>query len=89
MRLLQHSDTEALGEFDVPALSNLERLGLARVAWGEGRELADARLTSMGREYLRENPKLRNPLDVKWIAGVALNAVTLFAVTAVLLKNIL
>lgn len=46
---------------------SLERHGLAKGAYIEGGDCEAARLTPDGRCYLAENPKLRNPIDWKWI----------------------
>lgn len=50
----------------------LELRGLIKGAYAEGREAEGARLTSYGRIFLAENPKLRNPLDWKWIITTAI-----------------
>ena len=55
-------------------LRSLESKGLTKVAWVEGGDFEAVRLTRQGRDYLIENPRLRNPRDWKWILtlGVAL-----------------
>ena len=63
MRLLQAGNVDALSEFDAPALVSLQAKGLARVAWADGDVIDDARLTTMGKEYIGENPKLCNPVN--------------------------
>ena len=51
---------------------SLERKGLVKGAYVEGGEVEVARLTSEGRSFLAENPKLKNPLDWKWIITTAI-----------------
>lgn len=55
--------------------SVLERVGLVRVAWASGHVPADAALTEFGKAYVIANPRLRNPIDWKWIIGVSLTAI--------------
>ncbi len=50
----------------------LEIKGLIKGAYVEGGGVEAARLTSYGRTFLAENPKLRNPLDWKWIITTAI-----------------
>lgn len=45
------------------AVASLERKGLLRGAYKEGGDVVDSRISSLGRQYLSENPNLRNPLD--------------------------
>lgn len=45
----------------------LELIGWVKGAYVEGGGVEAARLTSQGRTSLAENPKLKNPLDWKWI----------------------
>ena len=52
--------------------ASLERKGLARCAWAAGHKLVDARITPYGREYLALNPRLRNPIDWKWVVTTAI-----------------
>ncbi len=49
------------------ALRSLEEKHLIRAAWIEGGDYEAVRLTRNGKDYLIENPKLRNPIDWKWI----------------------
>lgn len=51
---------------------SLERKGLVKGAYVEGGGVATARLTAKGRVFLAENPKLKNPLDWKWIITTAI-----------------
>ena len=52
--------------------ASLERKGLARCAWAAGHKLVDARITPYGKEYLALNPRLRNPIDWKWVVTTAI-----------------
>lgn len=55
---------------------SLEREGLVKGAYVEGGGVEAARLTSDGRVFLAENPKLRNP--VNWVRIIE------FAITVIL-----
>ena len=44
--------------------------GLVKGAYLEGGGVDDAKLTNMGKVYLMDNPKLRNPLDWKWVVAI-------------------
>ena len=82
LRTLSKQGFDALSEFDFPSIGNLERMGLARAARIEGGGLEGAALTTMGKEYLADNPRLRNPIDwgkVGAIAGIVAAAASLFA----------
>lgn len=41
----------------------LQQQGLVKAAYGEGGGVVDSELTDEGRQYLAENPRLRNPID--------------------------
>lgn len=45
------------------ALRSLEEKSLTKAAWIEGGDFEAVRLTRDGRDYLIENPKLRNPIN--------------------------
>lgn len=45
--------------------------GLVKVAFVEGGDVEDARLTPYGRRYLAEYPDLRNPVEWSVIATIA------------------
>ncbi len=55
---------------------SLQKHHLAKGAFVEGGLLEDARITEEGKAYIRNNPKLRNPTDWKFIitTGIALMA---------------
>ncbi|MCM1293211.1 MAG: hypothetical protein NC111_04955 [Bacteroides sp.] len=53
------------------ALRTLEDKSLINVAWIEGDDFEDACITSNGKAYLIENPKLRNPTDWNKIGAIA------------------
>lgn len=63
----------------VSCIRSLEQKGLAKGAWQEGGEMEDARLTPFGREYLAENPSLRNPVDWRWVITTAIATVAALA----------
>lgn len=52
------------------ALHLLERKGFVKVAWIEGGGFEDVRLTNVGMSYVRNNPKLSNPVDWSMVAAV-------------------
>ncbi len=59
------------------ALRSLEEKHLIRAAWIEGGDYETVRLTRNGKDYLIENPKLRNPIEWKWWIGTAIGVTTL------------
>ena len=61
---------------------SLERKGLVKGAYVERGGVEAVRLTSDGRMFLAENPKLKNPLDWKWIITTAIAAAGL--ITAII-----
>lgn len=61
------------------ALRSLESQALVQVAWIEGGDYEAVRLTRDGKDYLIENPKLRNPINWKWVIGILISAATLIA----------
>lgn len=63
----------------VSCVRSLEHKGLAKGAWQEGGEMEDARITPFGREYLAENPSLRNPVDWRWVITTAIATVAALA----------
>lgn len=66
------------------ALHSLESQSLVSVAWVEGGDYEAVRLTRDGKDYLIKNPKLKNPIDWKWIVGTTIGITTL-AVTIIAL----
>ncbi len=59
------------GEY-ISAVDSLQTKGLVHASWGEGHELVDARISQKGKIYLTDNPRLRNPVDWKWIVTTAI-----------------
>lgn len=59
------------------ALHSLEQMSFVWVAWIEGGEYIDVILTRNGKDYLIENPKLRNPIDWRWVISIAIAVATL------------
>lgn len=55
------------------AVRSLERAGLVRAAYAEGGEVVEVKLTSEARQYLAENPGLRNPVDWRWVVTSAIS----------------
>ena len=84
LRLLRDDRFDLLTEMDYPALHELYDSGFARVAYIEGGIPETAQLTTFAKNYLAENPKLRNPIDWKWIVTTALAAVAAAAAVAAL-----
>jgi len=64
---------------------SLERKGLVKGAFIEGGDVEGARLTRNGRDYLIENPGLRNPIDWKWWIGTSIGVATFIVVLIALL----
>ena len=75
LRTLNSKGFSALSEFDVPAIDRLVTIGLVRAAFIEGHRLEAAELTTMGKQYLYDNPHLWNPIDWKWIVTTVLAAI--------------
>ena len=75
LRTLSQQGFDALSEFDAAAIRSLDNQGLVRGAYIEGCGVEDARLTNYGKEYIADNPRLRNPIDWKWIISTFLAAV--------------
>ena len=85
LRILSKQGYEALSEFDASAVRSLSELGFVKAAFTEGGGVEDAKLTTKGKEYLREFPSLRNPVDwEKMTAILLLVAVAIFAVRLVI-----
>ena len=84
LRALSNQGFDALSEFDSAAVRSLDNKGLVRGAYTEGGGMEAARLTTMGKEYLRDNPKLRNPVDWKWVITTIFLAITAIATVATL-----
>lgn len=82
MRILSKQGYEALSEFDSSAVRSLSERGFVKAAFTEGEGVEDAKLSTMGKEYLREFPSLRNPVDWEKVAAVLL----LIAVAAFMVR---
>ena len=70
LRTLSQQGFYALSGFDAIAIRSLEDNGLVKGAYLEGGGVDDAKLTNMGKVYLMDNPKLRNPIDWKWVVAI-------------------
>ena len=65
LRILSKQGYEALSEFDASAVRSLSELGFVKAAFTEGGGVEDAKLSTMGKEYLRVFPSLRNPIRLE------------------------
>ncbi len=63
LRTLSRQGFDALSEFDATSVRSLDNHGLVQGAYIEGGGVEDARLTNYGKEYLADNPRLRNPIN--------------------------
>ncbi|MBR6375385.1 MAG: hypothetical protein IKR91_04040, partial [Alloprevotella sp.] len=54
MRILSNQGYEALSEFDASAVRSLSERGFVKAAFTEGGGVEDAKLSTMGKEYLRD-----------------------------------
>lgn len=67
-------DKESLDDFSrfsvENALHTLECKGFVKVAWIEGGGFDDVRITNVGMSYVRNNPRLSNPIDWSIVAAV-------------------
>lgn len=66
------------------SVRSLDRLGLVEALYEEGGGVADSRLSDDGRLYLATNPRLRNPVDWRWIATAAISLIAAIAAIAAL-----
>ena len=83
LRTLDVSDFDRLSEFDKSAICRLHDIGLVRAAFEEGHSPVWAILTTQGKEYLRDNPRLLNPIN--WtVVGVVIGLLTLAVSVAAL-----
>ena len=81
------------GDFSMPrnittnqyhhALSTLQEKGLIQFKSNYD-QIEDAKTTIKGRAYIDSNPKLKNPIDWKWIITTILMAITAIATTLAL-----
>jgi hypothetical protein len=67
-------------------LSTLEEKGLVefRINYDE---VLDAEVTDKGNVYLEQNPKLKNPVDWKWIILTILTSITAISTLLALFKD--
>ena len=65
------------------ALSTLQEKGLVFFKSNYD-QIEDAKTTIKGRAYINSNPKLKNPIDWKWIVTTILMAITAIATTLAL-----
>lgn len=63
---------------------SLERKGLVKGAYVEGGGVEAARLTSDGRVFLAENPKLRNPIN--WVRIIELAIPVIISIIALFIS---
>lgn len=50
---------------------SLQKKRLVKGAYTEGGGVEAVRITNEGKSYLRNNPKLRNPIDWKWVIATS------------------
>ena len=82
LRTLSRQGFNALSEFDATAVRSLDNHGLVQGAYIEGGGVEDARLTNYGKEYLADNPRLRNPIN--WAKVGAIGTIVGIVVTIIL-----
>ena len=70
LRTLSQQGFAALSEFDAAAIRSLDAQGLVKGAYLEGGGIEDAKLTTMGKEYLRDNPHLYNPVNWAMVSAI-------------------
>ncbi len=63
-------------------MHTLEWKGLVKAAWVEGGGFEDVRLTNAGMSYVRNNPKLYNPIDWSMVAAVSVIIAAVAAIAA-------
>jgi hypothetical protein len=84
LRTLSRQVYDALSEFDAAAIRSLDHHGLVQGTYIEGGGVEGARLTNYGKEYVADNPRLRNPVDWKWAITTILAAIAAAAAVAAL-----
>ncbi len=70
LRILCQQGYDGLSEFDDAAVRSLDALGLVKGAYLESGGVEDAKLTTMGKEYLRGNPHLYNPVNWAMVSAI-------------------
>ena len=83
IRALQTDTFDSLSPEDKHAVFSLQAEGLVIASWYEGGEVASAHLSLKGVHYMKENPKLRNP--VNWIKLALVVALLNFVITIIFL----
>lgn len=58
------------------AVRALEGYGLVRGAYTEGGGVEAVEATQYARQYIAENPRLRAPLDLKWVISTAIAVIS-------------
>ena len=66
------------------ALRKLQEKKLMQVAWIEGGDYEAMRITRDGSDYMIDNPKLKNPVDWKWIITTIIAIIGVLATIALL-----
>lgn len=51
---------------------SLDHIGLVRAMYAEGGEVVEVKPTPEARQYLAMNPRLRNPVDWRWVVSSAI-----------------
>lgn len=64
------------------AVRSLQKHKLVQGSFAEGGGVIDSRLTSLGRQYLAENPLLANPIDWGKVGAIVGIIGTLFGIIA-------
>ena len=68
------------------SLRSLQRQGLAKVAFVEGRKVEDAAITDDGKAHIEQNPTLRNPIDWAKISAIAAISSVVIAILALFIS---
>ena len=87
LRALQTDTFDSLSREDKHAVFSLQAEGLVIASWYEGGEVASAHLSLKGVHYMKENPKLRNPVNLLLLA-LATILLTLLNVIILIVKLI-
>ena len=73
-----HDKPNELSDHDYSSyIRSLERKGLVLGKYSVKSIVVDVRISDFGNDYIFYNPKLRNPIDWKWIITTILTAATL------------
>ena len=86
MLMLHHNKNGGFTQIEQLAFAHtvrsLEQKGLVRGFWSEESGLVHAVLTGVGETYIYFNPRLKNPVDWKWI--ISLVVASIAAISSVL-----